>query len=583
MKKLVSRPNVLGLFLLICVPLLALGVPVASANFTVWGKPGNGNGEFDAPWDVAVASSGDVYIADRGNHRVQRFSTSGNYVSKFGSLGTGPGQFGDDLVAVAVSPDGKVFALDVRSSGGTGFRVQRFGADGSYETGWGTEEGTGMGQFDEPTDIAVGPDGRVYVSEAGNHRIQSFDPDGTDPATWGTAGSGGEGEFADPIGVAVRPDSGDVYVADGGGTPQVQVFSADGDFQFEWGETGSGLGQFPGKGLVAMAIGVDGDVYTRTISTFDATGSRFQRFDPTGEFLDSTSLTLGSSERHGLAAGGDALYAPDGGGGTIHVIDLRQPSVSLLAPYTPVGVGEPVFFQSTAWVPLGQIVSYEWDLDGDGVYELNTGTDPEARTVYREVGALNAGLRVTSDRGGTAIDRRNISVVVPPPAGPVGVSINNGDTFTRDPDVTVTLRWPRYASMLLISNDGGFVPSAELPVEAEIPWRLDPDGPQRQPKTIYVRFGYGPETYQDDIILDRNAPRVRVTFVPVGDDESRLFLAARDKVSGVASMQLMRHGEPRPWRRFAKSVIVAGSADAVRVRVRDRAGNRSAWIPARRG
>lgn len=97
-----------------------------------------------------------------------------------------------------------------------------------------------------------------------------------------------------------------------------------------------------------------------------------------------------------------------------------------------------------------------------------------------------------------------------------------------------------------------------MPVQAEIPWHLNPRGPERQPKTIYLRFGEKPATYQDDIVLDRRRPGVRVTFIPVGDGASRLLVAAHDTNSGVTSMQLMREGKSRGWRRFDRSITMRG-------------------------
>ncbi len=569
---------------LACIALTALsawlGVAGAAADPAIWGGPGSGSGQFDTPWDVALAPDGDVYVADRGNYRIQHFSATGDYLGQWGALGSEPGKFGDDLVAVAVAPNGKVFALDQRL-GDSGFRVQRFDGDGAYETGWGGEEGAGLGQFDHPTDIAVGPGGRVYILEAGNHRVQTFDADGSDAAAWGTAGNGGEGEFAAPAAIAIDASNGDVYVADGGSTPQVQAFSAGGDFITQWGSAGSGNGQFPSHGLVGVAVGVDGDVYTRESQPSNEGGNRFQRFTPAGGFV-ALQYWTDSIDPRGLAVNEDSLYAPDASRNRIQVFDLRQPAVSLLAPYLSVGIGQTVFFQSTATVPLGRIVDYEWDLDGDGIYEIDTGTTPETQHVYRQTGRLTARLRVTSDLGGTAVDQREVTVVVPPPPGPVGVSINDGHRFTRDPNVTITVRWPQWTNSLQISNDGGFVPSDSVPVMARIPWRLDPRGPERQPKTIYVRFENDSQTYQDDIVLDRRQPVVRVFFIPHHDRSARLNLAAKDNASGVSSVQLMRKGKPGAWRPFTKSVVLRGPATGLSVRVRDRAGNDSAWEKVRR-
>jgi len=574
------------LCLAFCAAIAAFGATGAAAEtsyYGSWGTAGTDDGQFDTPWDAAAAPNGDVYFADRGNYRIQWFSAEGQFLGKWGSMGTGNGQF-TELVAVAVGPDGKVFALDSRGGDG-GFRVQRFDADGSFEAGWGTAEGSALGEFKEPVDIAVGPSGRVYVLDAGNHRVQSFDADGSKAAAWGTFGNGGEGQFADPVGIAVDATSGEVYVADEGGTPQVQVFSAGGDFVRQWGTTGGELGQLPPHGVVAIAVGPEGDVYTRELQSYEAGATRFQRFTPAGEFV-AVQYMNGLVDSHGFAVSADVLLAPDTLDSQIPVIYLRRAFVSLLAPYLPVGVGQKTVFQATSSAPFGRQVKHEWDLDGDGVYELNTGTFPEAHHVYSQAGHYTARLRVTSELGGTDSDQRPVEVVVPPAEGPVGVSINEGARYTRDPNVTLTVRWPQWSEFATIANDGGFIPATTLPVGEKISWRLDTGGPPQRPRTIYVRFQrFGVEeatTYLDDIYLDMIKPKIRVAEIPFSDGPPKLRLRANDEVSGVASMQLMRKGKPQGWQPFKKSLRLGGSAHGLRVRVQDAAGNFSRWVKVKR-
>jgi DNA-binding beta-propeller fold protein YncE len=587
MSELRSAASILRNCLIGCVALVlvaSVGAGTAAAEPTAWGGPGGGDGEFSNPWDVAVAPDGTVYVADRGNSRIQYFSPEGEYLGQWGSFGTAPGEFGDDLVGVAVASSGKVFALDAGE--GSGYRVQRFDADGSFEAGWGAATGSALGQFDQPSGIAVGPSGRVYVAEAGNRRVQSFASDGSEPAAWGSPGGGGEGQFTRPTDVAVDQSSGDVYVADMGGTARVQAFSSTGTFLRQWGSTGAGDGQFLPNGLVGIAVDPEGDVYTREQQSPAEGGGRVQRFSSSGQFVGRIYHVLGAEPR-GIAVTEDALYAPDTGGGRVLVFDLATPEVSLLAPYLPVEVGAAVLFESTASVPLGQIGDYEWDLDGDGVYELDTGTQDHASHVYSTPGSLTVGLRVTSDSGRTAVERRPVEVVVPPLPGPVGVSIDEGASFTRDPHVTVTVRWPRHASSMLVSNDGGFIPSFPMPVQRIISWVLDASGPELQPKVIYFRFSggaSGSETYTDDIVLDRTPPKVPWARVePAPEGHQRLRLDAKDKVSGVAAVQLVRAGgTPGNWRRFAKSMALRGTTQGLHLRVRDRAGNPSVWKHVRR-
>jgi len=80
-----------------------------------------------------------------------------------------------------------------------------------YEGQWGSY-GTGDGQFNKPTGIAIASDGSAYVVDMSNNRIQYFTPTGTFIGKWGSQGSG-DGQFIYPSGIAIAPN-GYLYVAD---------------------------------------------------------------------------------------------------------------------------------------------------------------------------------------------------------------------------------------------------------------------------------------------------------------------------------------------------------------------------------
>ena len=90
-------------------------------------------------------------------------------------------------------------------------RIQKFSPDGTFLTSWGSE-GSGNGQFDSPHGVAVDGSDNVYVADSDNNRIQKFTPGVTFLTSWGIYGSQ-NGQFYYPHGVSVDA-GGTIYVAD---------------------------------------------------------------------------------------------------------------------------------------------------------------------------------------------------------------------------------------------------------------------------------------------------------------------------------------------------------------------------------
>src|ERR687884_1696291 len=120
---------------------------------------------------------------------VYKFDNNGNFILGWGSTGPGPGQF-YHAHGIAIDPSsGDVYVSD---QGNFNSRVthpdavphiSKFTADGKFITKWGSE-GTGDGQFTRLEDIAVDRSGNVYVAELGNGRISKFSPDGKFITKW---------------------------------------------------------------------------------------------------------------------------------------------------------------------------------------------------------------------------------------------------------------------------------------------------------------------------------------------------------------------------------------------------------------
>ena len=197
-------------------------VPVQAAVALSAGSHGAGPGNLDSPRGLSVAPNGDVYVADLLNGRVSVFGPNGAFKQAFGRMDVDPakpqpGEFKEPS-GVAVGPDGTVYVADAWNG-----RVQKFDAKGKVLG----EYGGVRYSFYSPRNVAVDRAGNLYVADTGNSAVKVIDPSGKVIRILGGKGSGG-GKFNEVFGVAVN-SRGEVFVADPG-NKRIHKFSASGDF-----------------------------------------------------------------------------------------------------------------------------------------------------------------------------------------------------------------------------------------------------------------------------------------------------------------------------------------------------------------
>jgi|GEM_PF-1618421 len=170
----------------------------------VWavGKNGSGLGELAAPLDLTVDPQGNIYIADRGNHRVQKFSPDGTPADEWAGDDLGEHPFVEPS-GVAVDPGSElVWVVD----SGSGW-IYRLEPDGKLEA---AIDGSALGLYN-PRGLAIDSSGDLFVADTGGARILRLDPMGKLLATWGEVGTK-TGQFQEPTGMAIHGNN--LFVAD---------------------------------------------------------------------------------------------------------------------------------------------------------------------------------------------------------------------------------------------------------------------------------------------------------------------------------------------------------------------------------
>ncbi len=303
-------------------------------------SPGSDNGSFNSPVGLALDGDGNLYVADRLNHRIQIFDTSLNWKDTIGTNSVS----GDDdnsfnnPIDVAIDTDGNIYVADQNNH-----RLQIFNSSHVYQStiGMTGDPGNDDEQLDSPTGVAtveLEEEIKVSIVDRDNHRLQIFASsaiaDGAErysyqyQTTIGESGVSGSGnnQFNRPSAVAVT-SSGTIYIVDRS-NHRLQVFDEDNQYRTTVGrseDSGSSDNQFYNPSY--LAFDSDGRIYVA-----DETNHRIQVLNSGHGYQTTIGMTdsAGSDNESfrspgGVAAdNGSRVYIADTGNHRIQVFRRKD-------------------------------------------------------------------------------------------------------------------------------------------------------------------------------------------------------------------------------------------------------------------
>ncbi len=344
-----------------------------------FGSLGSTNGLFNQPWGIAYDGSGNLYITDRYNSRVQKMSVGGSFdskfgffakflnqpyaltkdsagntlvidsgdnliekydssnviIMKFGSYGTGDGQWNNPR-GIDIDASGNIYVADTLNN-----RIEKFSATGTYQSKWST-----AGQ---PWGIVHDTLGNFYVVNSNMHTVQKFTSTGSLVTTFGTSGTlgtsgtigSGASQFYGPRGMTID-SSNNIYIADTGNN-RISKFNSNGvpvtsfGGSNSFGTYGAGNGQF--NWTADVALDSSGNIYVT-----DTNNHRIQKFTSNGIYISQTGT---------FGRGRGTFYNPEGiiidSNDNILVADRVNSVIQKLSLFVPQGVDSGTLTKNTTF------------------------------------------------------------------------------------------------------------------------------------------------------------------------------------------------------------------------------------------
>ena len=199
---------------------------------------------------LAIDAKGNLWVA--AGSRVQEFNPKANSCASSAAAGSGNGQF-EALTGVAIDPEGHLWTLEAGMETFYKAKLQEFSLRRRLPRQVRIRRRQEAGQLKNPQALAIDASGNFWVADTGNHRIAEFNAKGEFQRASGSEGTE-NGQFKNPRGIATDT-AGNVWVADTGNN-RIQELSPAGAYLAQFGKSGDNNGQFSEpKGLTVDAKG----------------------------------------------------------------------------------------------------------------------------------------------------------------------------------------------------------------------------------------------------------------------------------------------------------------------------------------
>ena len=211
-----------------------------------FGTEGTKEGQFTYPSGVAISQDGHILVTDE--HRIQKLTFEGDCVKSVGSSKTGNGRLKfNDPTGITVHPTtGQIFIPDTNNH-----RIQVLNKDLTYSHSFG-KKGSSPEQFNEPYDVTFDNEGYLYVADNENHCIKKFTSTGQYISTFSSYGSN-PGQIKYPSSIII--DNNLLYVSELINN-HISIFDTNGCFIHCFGKSGSGEGEFDSpSGITVDSLG----------------------------------------------------------------------------------------------------------------------------------------------------------------------------------------------------------------------------------------------------------------------------------------------------------------------------------------